>query len=321
MNWNEINQQLIIKMHAFHGHDESSILWSVQSSYRAILVLLSDRGTWTIPGIPSRLWFKQQVSLTACEMSNLQPLHPCFSALCWGLNGFKSRGKKARWTWGKSGGARNYWEMPESVEGGRSLLLLSTSVEGEALVKHSCLFVWSDQPPCMVGLRLISPSTEQGSKGELTVLRGTSQALSYRVGIDMVPWGPSGAAGGGGWRRWSNVVGWERRGGGEKVDERGWLTKTVCGGDSWWIPGNKSLYQWMRRLVVKWEKSKERSIWTWMLQEHNIAEWKYFKTKKFSCWFFLYVTEILECLVQMAAQTRSACHTQQSVAVSYLLKK
>lgn len=211
---------------------------SVQSSYRALLVLLSDRGTCTLPGIPNRVWFKQQVSLTACEMSNLQPLHPCFSGLCWGLNGFKLRGKKARWTWGKSGGARNYWQKPERVEGGRSLQLLGGSVEGEALVKHSCLFVWSDQPPCMVGLRLISSFTEQESKGELTVLRGTRQALSYRLGIDMVPWGLSGA-GGGGWV--------------EEMKQRGGLGATARSKGVWW----KRLTHWdclrRRQLMDTWE--------------------------------------------------------------------
>lgn len=76
--------------------------------------------------------------------------------------------------------------------------MLGGSVEGEVLVKHSCLVVRSDPPPWMVHRRLISSSTEQGSKGELTVLGGTCQALSYRLGIDIVPWGPSGAGGGGG---------------------------------------------------------------------------------------------------------------------------
>lgn len=64
--------------------------------------------------------------------------------------------------------------------------------------KHCCLVVWSDPPPWTVHRRLISSSTEQGSKGEPAVLRGSRQAPSYRLGIDMVPRGALGAGGGGG---------------------------------------------------------------------------------------------------------------------------
>lgn len=60
-------------------------------------------------------------------------------------------------------------------------------VEVEVLVKHSCLVVWSDPPPWTMHRRLISSSTEQESKGELAVLRGQRQTLSYRLGIDMLP--------------------------------------------------------------------------------------------------------------------------------------
>lgn len=172
-------------------------------------------------------WFKQQVSQTACEMSNRQPLHPCFSALRRGLNGFKLWGKKARWTRGKSE------LLAKAQDCGRweKLQLLSGGVEGEVLVKHSCLFVWSDQPPCMVGLRLISPFTEQGSKGELTVLGGTRQARSYRLGIDMVPWG----------RRVLLVVG----GGGYEATRR-------SRGD-WWKRLTHWECLWRRQLMDTWE--------------------------------------------------------------------
>lgn len=168
----------------------SAGIQSVQSLYTAALVLLlRDSSRLTLPGIPNRLWFKQQVSLTQREAANLQPRRPCFSAPCLGLNGFNSRGKKAGWTWGELEGARDYWREAQGCGkvGWGSLWVLGGGggggggegwSAGEALVKHRCLVVWSDPPPWTLHRRLISSSSEQGSKGEPAVLRGpTSRPL------------------------------------------------------------------------------------------------------------------------------------------------
>ena len=120
--------------------------------------------------------------------------------------------------------------------GGCSLWVLSGGVDTEALVKHSCRVVWSDPPLWTVHRRLISSSTEQGSKGELAALGGPRQAPSYRSGIDMVPWGLSGAGGGGG----DEATRWVRR---EEEAQRRLTRERLTHWDC----------LWKRQLIDNWE--------------------------------------------------------------------
>ncbi len=85
---------------------------------------------------------------------------------------------------------REVSRMVLGAQGGKKqegLWVLSCGVEGEALAKHRCLVVWNDPPPWTVQRRLISSSSERGSKrGAGCPLRPTSSP-SYRLGIDKVP--------------------------------------------------------------------------------------------------------------------------------------
>lgn len=121
----------------------------------------------------------------------------------------------------------------------------------ENLAKHHCLVVWSDPPWRTDHPRLISPSNEQGSKGELAVPWGPCHAPSYRLGIDIVPWAASGGL---------EVMkeGWEWRGGSssmiahwgwwERMTHRDW--QTLCKRQL--IDNGESReFQWMRRLLVR----------------------------------------------------------------------
>lgn len=72
-------------------------------------------------------------------------------------------------------------------------------VVGEALVKHRCLVVWTDPPAWTVHGRLISSSTEQGSKGELPATSGAHvKPPLIGLGLTRLPRGQK--RGDGGWR-------------------------------------------------------------------------------------------------------------------------
>lgn len=112
------------------------------------------------------------------KSQSLTPCH-CFPTPFSGLNVFKLWGKKAGWMWGEYEGLL-----------GCSLWALGGGVEGEAMVKHGCLVVWIDPPPWIGPPQanfILHWAAEQ--KGNRLSFETHVKLPSYRLGIDMVPWG------------------------------------------------------------------------------------------------------------------------------------